>query len=105
MRPTVRALSVAFVAGAAFALAGPVASAAETGPTTVSPTRTVASVGASVGAFGPSRADSTPCRDGEPCQDGTGCREGESCPGSDSADCKAGEPCQGGADCKAGEPC
>ncbi|GHE05513.1 hypothetical protein [Streptomyces alanosinicus] len=99
MRRTVRALSVAFVAGAALALAGPAASAAEVGPGTVPPTSTVAAPEGVPGACaapqqcGTSQTGPTACRDGGPCQDGPGTA------------CKAGGPCQDGSGCTQGQTC
>lgn len=113
MRRTARALSVAFVAGAVLALAGPAATA-DVGPGTPSLPPATAPTGVPDPCAAPQQcADSrvgpaATCRPGEPCQDGAGCRPGEVCPSGPGAGwCRPGEVCPSGpgAGCRPGEAC
>ncbi|MFI1068362.1 hypothetical protein [Streptomyces puniciscabiei] len=106
MRRTARALSVAFVAGAVLALAGPAASAADppSPAGTVAPGRVPGPCLASQ-QCGESHNTPAPCRPGEPCQDSGGCRSPEPCTGWGGASCRPGEACTGGASCRPGEAC
>ncbi|MGW5465021.1 hypothetical protein [Streptomyces sp. NPDC003996] len=132
MRRTARALSVAFVAGAALALAGPAATA-DVGPGTPSlPPVTAPTVVPDVGpgtlyqppvtaptvvpdpcaapqqCVDPLPGPAATCRPGEPCQDGAGCKPGEVCPsdpGPGWSKPGEGRPSGPSAGCRPGEAC